>query len=133
ATSSPLAAEANGAAGRRCVRTLLTRQAGVHRDHARAPVMDEHREHGTVTARDCFGMKAVMWISARSEPTIVGSPIDPPVDPPGTVERVRGRSKPLETTLDNRDMERLPADEHAIFSRGFSLPWRASLKRWASR
>jgi len=43
---------------------------------------DEHREGGTVTALDCFGMKAVMWISARSEPTIVGSPIDPPVDPP---------------------------------------------------
>jgi hypothetical protein len=41
----------------------------------------------------------------------------PPVGPPKTCERVRGRSRRSENALDSRDIWRLPGDEHAIFSR----------------
>jgi hypothetical protein len=47
--------------------------------------------------------------------------MDPPVDPPWSFERVPGRSKPRETVLDNGDTQRLPGDEHPIFSRVLSL------------
>lgn len=56
---------------------------------------------------------------------LVGSPVDQPVDPPGPIERVRGRSKPFETALDGGDIWRLPAEGHAIVS-CVALQWPTS-------
>src|SRR5262249_23697013 len=41
----------------------------------------------------------------------------PPVDPPCRFEPAQGRLKPPDNALDERDIWRLPGDEHAIFSR----------------